>query len=824
MSSGNEEIADSQVNPAPCSWTTVEKPGKKRKNRCSGSSPKDKDTKDAKIRVNDNQCSGFVNSLTCEQTGYSNYGVSKGLHSSSTEENERQVSQTSNRSDTDCLITNKLFDDCNSYNKSGADPDGRKVEKNLMEEFRALSNVAMNESSMVNRSCEKPNHEKSWANKSVYTDPEIECDSDIEIEPADTWVSGPFCNTNPDSPISITDAPKLTDLVKTLFTPKTAESLVGTIDDLATPFSKSTILSDQPPTYSESDQDSMTKENNMYLKEMAQSGKVTMTFLKSIHTTVSKNASELTKVKKGLRYLEGFVDKTITSFSHRLDSQERQLSDLTDRFPALSSKMHDYIDKRVESITGAFPDTLAKLGKEVDEKFLLNIEKTKSIIDQRVENLPGLEGMKEVCDNAIKQCVNERLIPKYSDFESLSRKLTDLNLSNDNGNNEAIRKLQSDVNNLKLKNAALEAELAKCNTNKTAPDPSSHINDQNKQLWESFKSKTEATLAAIPGMKVDLEEYGKKVQSLDTKSRRLNIIIDQLEESNNEDTLALINGILDHALSIADRPQVDIVRAFRLGQKTLDGPPRKILIELSSPKGREIIMANARNITRAGNNGRNYFINEDLPDAVRRHKNDMYKYVKYLGERRHTASRIGDDILLDGKRYKYSELNTLPIGLRLMDSRTIFNRGVVAFQSSISPLSNLFPCTLHYNGATYSSLEQCFQYHKAIHHNRNELASDIMKTKDPYTAMSLGKSITNIDRDWENTRLGIMELMLRHKLDQCTTFRELLRFTGQHHLAENSWNRFWGTGSSFCGDQVWYGNFPGANNLGRLLETVRCSI
>lgn len=118
----------------------------------------------------------------------------------------------------------------------------------------------------------------------------------------------------------------------------------------------------------------------------------------------------------------------------------------------------------------------------------------------------------------------------------------------------------------------------------------------------------------------------------------------------------------------------------------------------------------------------------------------------------------------------------------------------------------------------------CYQYRKAKHHNRNELASEIMATKNSYKAMWLGKRITTPNREWEDTKLGIMEQMLRHKLDQCVMFRDLLKFTGLHHLAENSWDRYWGTASKFCGDQVWYRNFPGSNNLGKLLEKIRSSV
>lgn len=103
-------------------------------------------------------------------------------------------------------------------------------------------------------------------------------------------------------------------------------------------------------------------------------------------------------------------------------------SELNDQFPAHMTKIHDYVDKKVETINHhSFPDTLAKLGKVVDDKFLLNISKTEGMIEKRVQQLPGLNDIRSICDNAIKQCVNNKIIPKYSDLGSLNQMFSTLN-------------------------------------------------------------------------------------------------------------------------------------------------------------------------------------------------------------------------------------------------------------------------------------------------------------------------------------------------------------------------------------------------------------
>lgn len=136
-----------------------------------------------------------------------------------------------------------------------------------------------------------------------------------------------------------------------------------------------------------------------------------------------------------------------------------------------------------------------------------------------------------------------------------------------------------------------------------------------------------------------------------------------------------------------------------------------------------------------------------------------------------TVVKSVDDLVIDGKS---TEFNCLPIGQRIMDSRTIFEKGTVAFQSALSPLSNLFPCPINFNRYRYSSAEQAYQHQRCLHHI---YARNILAQQNPYEILSDGKDITD-DEEWLVKRIPLMERLIRHKFEQVPVFADLLRKTG----------------------------------------------
>lgn len=607
-------------------------------------------------------------------------------------------------------------------------------------------------------------------------------------------------------PPPLSPKPSLTELVKTLFSPRTADS-----------FSQS--MSNQlhgPTDQLENTDDNCGRENNIYLRDLIRNNRITNAVLDNIYTSVTDCASNLSLLTTRMVHFEKFVEKNIKKTTARFEKNEAEISEISHKAErALSAALS--VDNKIQSVTAELLAMLSKMESDVDNKIKFKANQIKHELNTKVSKLPTLNEVKNMCDSSVAQCINEGKLATRAELTEINNKIGGLKIGISPDFDNKIKRLEQEITGLKEKNKLLETKM------QTNPS-TGLISNADKVVWETFKQKTESALDDLPALKGDLADSLKTLRSLDVRSRRMNIIIDQLNEAEGEDTQASLNNILDHALSPNDRQQVEVLKAFRLGTKTPRGPPRKVFVELSTPKGRDVMLENARNISRIGNEGKLYYLNEDLPDDIKRRKNDLHKYVLYLRDRKHQANKIGDDVVIDGKRYKFEELNTLPVGMRFLDSRTIFNGGVVAYQSSVSPLSNLFPCKLKYQGRTYTSLEQCYQYHRAIHHNRSQLATLILSTNDPYKAMYHGKAIIWEDRDWETKKLPTMEQMIRHKADQVPIFRDLLKFTGSHRLAENSWNYFWGTGCAFLSDQVWIGNFRGGNHHGRLLDRVRSSI
>lgn len=301
------------------------------------------------------------------------------------------------------------------------------------------------------------------------------------------------------------------------------------------------------------------------------------------------------------------------------------------------------------------------------------------------------------------------------------------------------------------------------------------------------------------------------------------VVVDQLSEIENENIINRLVTILDTTLSKEDRDLVVISNAFRIGKlKSGQKNPRKVMIQFDSPVGKEIVIKNARQITRSGNDGRNYYLNEDLPEIEKRKKNDLYKYQKYMVEKGHSVERDNDYFIIDGQRWHLEQLNSLPIGDRLMDSRTLFDHGMCAFQSSLSPLSNLFPCRIRYNGKTYASVEHAYQFAKAIHHKLPSTAHEIKCDNNPYHAMTLGNDIPE-NEEWAATKVNFMERLVRTKEEQVPIFRDTLQRTHSYRIIENTWSHFWGSNCPFRSNAIWTGSYKGLNNMGRLLERIRDS-
>lgn len=426
------------------------------------------------------------------------------------------------------------------------------------------------------------------------------------------------------------------------------------------------------------------------------------------------------------------------------------------------------------------------------------------------ENIKSLD-LTDVIRPIVQHQMNELEVENNKKLEMADVKLTTITEEN--------LKLQNDMKQkIKELNTLIEKNLA-------SPANMSNIKAgcECKTELDKVKERSFHNTAWLEGLQNDFETSSKKLEQVDLNSRRNNLIFDQLTEEVNENTLGRVAKILDYTLSVESRGEVKIRRAFRLGRKMNPKSTRKILIEFTTPEGRDIVYQNASAIRKSGNNGKPYFINEDASEDYKRKKADIQKFANFLTEKGYKVVKNGENLIVNGRKMRPDEFNNFPVGHRIQDSRTVSKKGVVAFHSIYSPLSNLYLCRINCGGNIYNSVEQGYQYQKALFHNKNSLARDILRLSNPYDMVAIMKNEEE-SPEWCECRINTMERLLREKADQNAEFRNTLKATDRQRLVEGTWNTFWGAGCPFGSEVIWDSRFKGQNQLGRALERLRESI
>lgn len=123
-------------------------------------------------------------------------------------------------------------------------------------------------------------------------------------------------------------------------------------------------------------------------------------------------------------------------------------------------------------------------------------------------------------------------------------------------------------------------------------------------------------------------------------------------------------------------------------------------------------------------------------------------------------------------------------------------------------LSNMYPCTIEYNGIVYTSVEAAFQAQKEPKRAK-EFATPQM---DGYKAKKLGRHV-NLRPDWDNIKLDIMKDILKIKFSN-PDLAKMLKSVNEPIVEHNTWNdTYWGV----CNDR-------GENHLGKLLTDIKNSL
>lgn len=332
-------------------------------------------------------------------------------------------------------------------------------------------------------------------------------------------------------------------------------------------------------------------------------------------------------------------------------------------------------------------------------------------------------------------------------------------------------------------------------------------------------------------LKQELHEMKKKLISMESQSRRENLVFDGVAESVSEtwvDTEQKIYELLSK-MNVTDSKNIKFERVHRLGEKKPD-KPRSIIVKFSHFKDRDLVWQKRFNLKKIDNK---IWISEDFPQEIMTARKKLYPILREgLRLKKKSQSEIknislrSDKLLVNNKQFTVNDIDKLPECLQpeRFAVKKDQNSNVVAFYSSNAIFSNLnSKFSFKIEGKTYNCPEQYFQSCKAIHFNDTETASKIVSTLDPHKQLQLGKSVRGYNHaSWMKKARNVLLNANLAKYNQNDQARSLLLDTGEATLVESSPSTEWGSGVRLHEkDSTNPSAWKGKNVMGQILMEVR---
>ena len=109
----------------------------------------------------------------------------------------------------------------------------------------------------------------------------------------------------------------------------------------------------------------------------------------------------------------------------------------------------------------------------------------------------------------------------------------------------------------------------------------------------------------------------------------------------------------------------------------------------------------------------------------------IYKKAKSLDKFKQKTSLSGEVLVIDGSHYTVEDLHNLPGELNIRQFSEKVNNDFYVFggiHSSANPFSNWYSCKIQHEGHTFKSVEQAYQFSKAM--SSVQPSSDIPLTRE----------------------------------------------------------------------------------------------
>ena len=312
------------------------------------------------------------------------------------------------------------------------------------------------------------------------------------------------------------------------------------------------------------------------------------------------------------------------------------------------------------------------------------------------------------------------------------------------------------------------------------------------------------------------DQLKHKLINLEAYERRENLIFHGITEKAFEDCPNIIKKVMVDNLQLDPLTveNFEFQRCHRLKNKSIIcrflrfQDRQKTWAARSKLKGSPISMA------------------EDFPREIVEQRNILYPIMKEARKKENTkAFMVANKLMIDDVAYTVETLKNLPDELDPAKIATKQVGNVTAFFTASSPLSNFFRLNnFEVDGTQFHSVEQYFQWSKAIYAEMPSIANKIKVSSSPAECKRLGQStkISEKDQNWLAEAKRVMEKACRIKFTNDLRAKQYLLETGATILAEAGPDAIWGIGLHINDQDVGDSSkWKGANLLGKILENIR---
>ena len=218
------------------------------------------------------------------------------------------------------------------------------------------------------------------------------------------------------------------------------------------------------------------------------------------------------------------------------------------------------------------------------------------------------------------------------------------------------------------------------------------------------------------------EDLQNRVSKLEIETKRCNLIIDGLEESEDEVLNEKVIDVLKDKLEITN---ISPTHCHRIN-KGRPGFSRPVHITFANYGDREKIWDERRKLK-----GTNIFLREDLTPYIESRRRAILPLLQVAKQKDKKSYIFRDILIYKGKSYT---IENIPSELFTAGEAGICAKkwqSSIYFNGRTSPFSNFFASKFSIDEKQFHSVEQYYTYSKAIYCQDFETASWILSSKDP---------------------------------------------------------------------------------------------